>query len=68
MTSFYKNFKGSLGLGDILVFHNVGGYSVVSKPQFIQPNFPMVAVKEHGEPVEIMRAETFDDVFSKFAF
>lgn len=64
----YKNYKGSLGLGDILVFHNVGGYSVVSKPQFIQPNFPMVAVKEHGEPEEIMRAETFDDVFSKFAF
>ena len=64
----YRNYSGPLGLGDILVFHNVGGYSVVSKPQFIQPNFPAVAVKETGEIIEIMRPETFEDVFSKFVF
>lgn len=64
----YRNYNGYLGLEDVLVFHNVGGYSVVSKPQFIQPNFPAVAVKETGEIIEIMRPETFEDVFSKFVF
>lgn len=64
----YKQYAGELGIGDIVLFGNVGGYSVVSKPQFIQPNFPMVAIKENGDLIEIMRPETFEDVFAKFLF
>ena len=64
----YKNYKGPLDVGSLAVFGNAGGYSIVSKPQFIRPNCPMVAHRENGEDIEIMRAETFDDVFSKFRF
>lgn len=64
----YENYKGKLMAEDILVFGNVGGYSIVSKPQFIKPNCSMVSVEEDGTIIEIMREETFDDVFSKFVF
>ena len=53
---------------DIVVFHNCGGYSVVSKPQFIKPNCAMYAVTSNSGVQEIMREETFEDVFSKFLF
>ena len=40
----------------------------MSKPQFIRPNCAMVAVEPDGTVREIMREETFEDVFSKFVF
>lgn len=61
-------YKGNLAVGDVLAFGNVGGYSIVSKPQFIRPNCGMISVDEDGKITEIMRKETFDDVFSKFIF
>lgn len=64
----YEGFKGFLDKGDILMFENVGGYSIVSKPQFIKPNCPVVSLEEDGKLKEIMREETFEDVFSKFVF
>jgi len=64
----YSGYSGKLGTGDVLVFENVGGYSIVSKPQFILPNCSMVAYESDGTVKEIMRHETFDDVFSKFVF
>lgn len=64
----YANYAGPLAINDILVFENVGGYSIVSKPQFIKPNCSMVAVDNDNSIIEIMRSETFDDVFSKFTF
>ncbi|MBQ7034502.1 MAG: diaminopimelate decarboxylase [Clostridia bacterium] len=63
-----KAYKGSLAVGDVLVFENVGGYSIVSKPQFIKPNCRMVAYTQENKVKEIMREETFEDVFSKFSF
>lgn len=64
----YPDFDRPLAEGDILVFNNVGGYSIVSKPQFIKPQSAMYVVKQDESVKEIMRAETFDDVFSKFNF
>lgn len=64
----YSDFIGSLTIGDILSFENVGGYSIVAKPQFIRPNCPMYSLTEAGECKLIMRAETFNDVFDKFIF
>lgn len=61
-------YSGALCPGDVLAFQNVGGYSIVSKPQFIRPNCAMVAVEQDGTVKEIMREETFEDVFSKFVF
>lgn len=64
----WRGYTGTLGVGDLLLFGNVGGYSIVSKPQFIRPNCPMYALRADGGMQEIMRAETFEDIFDKFAF
>ncbi len=64
----YPGFDGSVAAGDTLIFNNVGGYSIVSKPQFIKPQSAMFAIRQNGSVKQIMRAETFDDVFSKFCF
>ena len=61
-------WTGDLAEGDIIVFDNVGGYSIVSKPQFIKPQSAMYAKRANGRVEMIMRAETFDDVFGKFSF
>lgn len=62
----YRDYCGVLSVGDNIIFGNVGGYSIVTKPQFIHPNCQMVVAKENGEIALIMRAETFEDVFDKF--
>ncbi len=62
------DYPRPINVGDNLAFLNVGAYSIVSKPQFIHPNCPMYAIDKNGATKEIMRAETFDDVFSKFIF
>ncbi len=64
----YGGYHGAIAVGNIVLFGNVGGYSIVSKPQFIQPNCGMVEFCENGELKQIMRSETFEDVFSKFIF
>lgn len=61
-------WEGFLAEGDIMVFENVGGYSIVSKPQFIKPQSAMFVKRADGKIQKIMRAETFEDVFSKFSF
>lgn len=61
-------WSGELAEGDVMVFDNCGGYSIVSKPQFIKPQSAMFAKRADGDVQMIMRAETFDDVFSKFSF
>ena len=47
-------------------FGNVGGYSIVSKPPFIQPDCQMLCYSQDGTIKVIKRAETFDDVFNTF--
>ena len=59
----YESYRGELGVGSIIKFKNVGGYSIVSKPQFIRPNCPM-----YVDDKIILRQETFNDVFDKFYF
>ena len=63
----YKGYKGKIGLGDYLVFSNVGSYSIVFKPQFIMPNVPIIEYRETIGTYEIIkRQETMNDVFSTF--
>ena len=63
----YRHYDGSLAVGDIVEFGNVGSYSVVLKPPFILPNFPMIDIS--GNSVELIkRGEVFDDLFHTFAF
>lgn len=63
-----RRFSGELAVGDTLIFNNVGGYSVVSKPPFIHPNCAMAAVTRTGESKLIKRAEHMDDIFQTYIF
>lgn len=62
-----KNYTGELGIGDYIVIGNCGSYSLVMKPPFILPNFPVLDI--NGSEVEVIkRAETFDDLFQTYRF
>ncbi len=61
----YKHYDGTLAVGDLVVFDNVGSYSIVLKPPFILPNFPVLEL--NGDNVELIkRGESFDDLFHTF--
>ena len=62
----FPAYAGPLAVGDIVEFPNVGGYSLVYKPQFMIPQCAMYALQRDGSVRTLMRAETFDDVFAKF--
>ena len=63
----YKNFNGKLAHEDAVVISNCGSYSLVMKPPFILPNFPVLDIC--GESVEVIkRGEVFDDLFHTFTF
>lgn len=65
----YRGFSGAIAVDDIVVFEDVGAYSVVMKPPFIQPNVAVVEYDEESGVVELVkRQETFDDVFRTFSF
>lgn len=63
----YRHFDGKLAQNDMVVFGNVGSYSVVLKPPFILPNFPIIDISE-GQTEIIKRGETFGDLFHTFEF
>ena len=63
----YHNYEGDLSVGDYVVFSNCGSYSLVMKPPFILPNFPVIDIS--GNKVELIkRQEYFDDIFHTFSF
>ena len=61
----YRNYSGPIAAGDYILFGNVGGYSLVDKPPFIQPNCAAVAVAQ-GKTRVIKRRETWEDIFHTF--
>ena len=63
----YKGYDGPLSVGDLVVFDNIGSYSVVLKPPFIIPNFPIIELRE-GKAMIVKRKETFDDLFQTYEF
>ncbi len=64
----YRHYSGMLAKGDFVVFGNVGSYSIVLKPPFILPNFPMVDISS-GEGCKLIKSgENFDDLFHTFVF
>ncbi len=63
----YHNYNGMLANEDAIVISNCGSYSLVMKPPFILPNFPVLDIC--NEDVEVIkRGETFDDLFHTFNF
>ena len=63
----YHNYTGKLAHQDAIVISNCGSYSLVMKPPFILPNFPVLDISE-GKNEVIKRAENFDDLFRTFVF
>lgn len=61
----YHGYNGKLAHGDAVVISNCGSYSIVMKPPFILPNFPVIDISE-GETEIIKREETFEDLFHTF--
>ena len=64
----YKKFPNRVRVGDILEFRNIGGYSVVYKPPFIQPCCAMIAINQDGVVELIKEKETIDHIFSTYTF
>lgn len=63
----YHDYSGFLAHGDAIVISNCGSYSLVMKPPFILPNFPVLDIC--GNDVEVIkRGEVFDDLFHTFKF
>lgn len=63
----HKDYCGKLAVGDAVVISNCGSYSLVMKPPFILPNFPVLDISEDRVQV-IKRKETFEDIFNTFVF
>lgn len=63
----YHDYNGPLAVGDAVIFSNCGSYSLVMKPPFILPNFPVLDICS-GKTEVIKRAENFDDLFHTFKF
>lgn len=64
----YEGFSGTLAVGDVVQFRNVGSYSNVFKPPFILPNCAMVQIDKNGKTECMKRRETLDDIFSTYVF
>lgn len=65
----FRGYKGNLKTGDLIVFDNVGSYSIVLKPPFICPNFPIISISETSkEIITHKNKETFEDIFNTFNF
>lgn len=63
----HRDYNGPLAVGDAIVIGNCGSYSIVMKPPFILPNFPVIDICNDGIRV-VKQAETFDDLFHTFSF
>lgn len=63
----YENFSGNISVGDMIVFKNCGSYSIVMKPPFILPNYPVIEIKDNSLKV-IKKAESFNDIFRTYNF
>lgn len=63
----YHGYNGNVAHGDVIVIGNCGSYSIVMKPPFILPNFPILDICG-GEVEVIKRKENFDDLFHTYKF
>jgi diaminopimelate decarboxylase len=64
----YPDYKGNIAVGNYILFGNVGGYSLVSKPPFIQPNCAVIEISNDDNVALIKRQETNEDIFLTFVF
>jgi diaminopimelate decarboxylase len=65
----YKSYEGPIFIGDYVVFANVGSYTTVLKPPFINP-CPAVIAFDHarGDCEIVKNRENASDIFSTYVF
>lgn len=63
----YRAYTGKLAIGDYLIFSNVGAYTNVLRPPFIQPS-PPIFLRDHstGEFRLVKQRGTFDNIFAMY--
>jgi diaminopimelate decarboxylase len=61
----YEKFSGKLGIGDYIEINNVGSYSIVFKPPFINPNVPIITYID-GKLDIIKKKEEYDYIFQLY--
>ncbi|MBE5737095.1 MAG: diaminopimelate decarboxylase [Clostridiales bacterium] len=58
----FSEYSGEIGEGDIVLFKNVGGYSLVSKPAFISEQCAGIMINEDQSIELFKRKEKVEDV------
>ena len=59
----HNNFNDNIAVGDLIIFKEVGSYSVVMKPPFILPDVAIIRFNNDRNEFEIIRyKQTFEDV------
>jgi len=64
-----KELYGAIYSGDFVEYSNIGSYSIVMKPPFILPNFPIIRFNGASDPGSwclVKKAETVDYIFENF--
>lgn len=65
----HNNFSASIKVGDVVLFDEIGSYSIVMKPPFILPNVAIVEFNSDFSQFKIIkRKETFKDIFSTYEY
>jgi diaminopimelate decarboxylase len=63
----YKDYQGEVGIGDYIVFENMGAYTIVFKQPFIRPNPPIISYDSNLDEYRLVRrTETAKDIFATY--
>jgi diaminopimelate decarboxylase len=63
----YKGYQGEIGVGDYIVFDNVGAYTTVFKPPFIRSSPPIISYDSAMNEYELIkRRENLEDMFATY--
>lgn len=63
----FRNFGGAIHPGDVVVFHNVGGYTNVLKPPFINPARP-IFIRDGDDFSVACEAQTSEAILGNYIF
>ena len=65
----HDNFNGNISIGDMIIFKEVGSYSIVMKPPFILPDVPIIEFDDAINKFRIVRnKQTFENIFDSYTF
>lgn len=65
----HDDYNGDISVGDLVIFKEVGAYSVVMKPPFILPDVPIIQYSKESHRFETVRdGQGFENIFGSFRF